>query len=38
VLEVRLTLHGRSLDWKVLQVKQSGEHFIPDKATLSKEH
>ena len=38
VLEVRLTLHDRSLDWKVLQVKQSGEHFIPDKATLSKEH
>ena len=38
VLKVRLTLHDRSLDWKVLQVKQSGEHFIPDKATLSKEH
>ena len=38
VLQVRLTLHDRSLNWKVLQVKQSGEHYIPDKATLSKEH
>jgi len=38
VLKVRLTLHDRSLNWKVLQVKQSGEHYIPDKATLSKEH
>lgn len=36
VLKVRLTLHDRSLNWKVLQVKQSGEHYIPDKATLSK--
>ncbi len=32
------TLHDRSLNWRVLQVKQSGEHYIPDKATLSKEH
>ena len=38
VLKVRLTLHDRSLNWKVLQVKQSGEHYIPDKATLSKQH
>src|SRR5438094_9005310 len=38
VFKVRLTLHDRSLNWKVLQVKQSGEHYIPDKATLSKEH
>jgi len=38
VLKVRLTLHDRGLNWKVLQVKQSGEHYIPDKATLSKEH
>ena len=38
VLKVRLTLHDRSLNWKILQVKQSGEHYIPDKATLSKEH
>ena len=38
VLKVRLTLHDRSLDWKVLQVKQSGDYYIPDKATLSKEH
>src|SRR6266496_4813524 len=28
VLQVRLTLHDRSLNWKVLQVKQSGEHYI----------
>ena len=34
VLKVRLTLHDRSLNWKVLQVKQSGEHYIPEKATL----
>jgi hypothetical protein len=26
------------LDWKVLELKQSGEYYIPDKATLSKEH
>jgi hypothetical protein len=38
VLKVRLTLHDRSLNWKVLQVKKSGEYYIPDKATLSKEH
>ena len=38
VLKVRLTLHDRSLDWKVLQVKQSGDYYIPDKVTLSKEH
>ena len=38
VLKVRLTLHDRSLDWKVLQVKQSGDYYIPHKATLSKEH
>ena len=38
VLKVRLTLHDRSLDWKILQVKQSGDYYIPDKATLSKEH
>src|SRR5436305_906964 len=34
VLKVRLTLHDRSLDWKVLEVKQSGEYYIPEKATL----
>jgi hypothetical protein len=34
VLKVRLTLHNRSLDWKVLEVKQSGEYYIPEKATL----
>ena len=34
VLKVRLTLHERSLDWKVLEVKQSGEYYIPEKATL----
>ena len=34
VLKVRLTLHDRSLDWKVLEVKQSGEYDIPEKATL----
>ena len=38
VLKVRLTLHGRSLNWTVLQVKQEGERYIPDEATLSKEH
>ncbi len=38
VLKVRLTLHDRSLNWKVLQVKQSGERCIPDKTTLSKEN
>ena len=38
VLKVRLTLHDRSLNWKVLQVKQSGQHYIPDRATLSKKH
>jgi hypothetical protein len=38
VLKVRLTLHDRSLDWKVIEVKQSGEYFIPDKATLNREH
>ena len=38
VLKVRLTLRDRSLSWKVLQVKQSGQHYIPDKAALSKEH
>ena len=38
VLKVHLTLHERSLDWKVLEVKQSGEYYIPDKATLYKEH
>ena len=37
VLKVRLTLHGRSLDWKVLEVKQSGDYYIPEKATLYKE-
>ena len=34
VLKVRLTLHNRSLDWKVLEVKQSGQYYIPEKATL----
>src|SRR2546421_8740330 len=38
VLKVRLTLHGRSLDWKVIEVKTPGEYYIPDKATLYKEH
>jgi hypothetical protein len=38
VLKVRLRLHDHSLDWKVLELKQSGEYYIPDKATLSKEH
>jgi len=38
VLKVRLTLHDRSLDCKVIEVKQSGEYFIPDKATLHREH
>ena len=38
VLKVRLTVHNGRLNWKVLQVKQSGQHYIPDKATLSKEH
>jgi hypothetical protein len=38
VLKVRLTLHDRSLDWKVLELKRNGEYYIPDKATLSKEH
>jgi len=38
VLKVRLTLHNRSLNWKVLEVKESGQYYIPDKATLSKEH
>jgi hypothetical protein len=38
VLTVRLTLNDRSLDWQVLKVKQSGEYFIPDKATLYREH
>ena len=38
MLKVRLTLHDRSLNWKVLQVKGSGAYYIPDKATLSKEH
>ena len=38
VLKAQLTVHGRSLNWKILEVKQSGEHYIPDKATLSKEH
>jgi hypothetical protein len=38
VLKVRLTLHDRSLNWKVLQVKGSGDYYIPRKATLSKEH
>ena len=38
VLKVRLTLHDRSLDWKVIEVKQSGDYYIPDKATLYKEH
>jgi hypothetical protein len=38
VLKVRLTLHDHSLDWKVLELKRSGEYYIPDKATLSKEH
>ena len=38
VLKVRLTFHDRRLNWKVLEVKQSGEYYIPDKVTLSKEH
>src|SRR6266481_552296 len=38
VLKVRLTLHDRSLDWKVVEVKTPGENYIPDKATLYKEH
>ena len=38
LLKVRLTLHGRSLDWKVIEVKTPGEYYIPDKATLYKEH
>ena len=37
VLKVRLTLHDRSLDWKVLEVKQSGAYYIPEEATLYKE-
>ena len=38
VLKVRLTLHGRSLDWKVIEVKTPGEYYLPDKGTLYKEH
>jgi hypothetical protein len=42
VLKVRLTLHDRSLDWKVLERKKSGDSIwpdpIPDKATLHREH
>jgi hypothetical protein len=37
-LMVRLTLHDRSLDWKVTEVKKDGYRVIPDKATLYKEH
>jgi len=38
VLKARLTLHDQSLEWKVTQVKRNGENYIPDKATLYKEH
>jgi len=38
VLKVRLTLHDRSLDWKVIEVKTPGVNYIPDKATLYKQH
>ena len=37
-LKVRLTLHDHSLEWKVIQVTRNGENYIPDKATLYREH
>jgi hypothetical protein len=38
LLKVRLTLHDRGLDWKVIEVKNPGEYYMPEKATLYKEH
>ena len=38
VLKVRLTLHDRTLDWKVIEAKTPGVNYIPDKATLNKQH
>ena len=38
VLKVRLTLHDHSLEWKVIEVTRNGENYIPDKATLYREH
>ena len=38
ILKVRLTLQGRSLEWKVIEVTKKGENFIPNKATLFREH
>ena len=38
VLKVRLILQGSSLEWKVIEVTKTGENFIPNKATLVKEH
>jgi hypothetical protein len=38
LLRVRLTLHERSLGWKVIAVKTPGQYYLPQKATLHKEH
>jgi hypothetical protein len=34
VVTVRLALHGRNLEWKMVEVKKRGEYYFPDKATL----
>ncbi len=38
VLAVQLTLRGQTLEWKIIEVKKEGEYYLPEKATLHREH
>jgi hypothetical protein len=38
VVTVRLALHGGNLEWKIVEVKERGEYYFPDKATLGRCH
>ena len=38
LLKVKLTLHKKNMDWKIVEVVKDGERYIPKNATLNRQH
>jgi hypothetical protein len=38
LVKAQLTLKGRDLEWKIIEVKEEGMYYFPEKATLHRVH
>jgi hypothetical protein len=38
LLKVKLTLHKKNMDWEIVEVVKDGERYIPQNATLNRQH